>query len=94
MAIALISLDPVAFAVEVKLEGSTDPHRQGRDAVDVSWPPTWASMFGAPGALGNDCDLEFSRHRSQRRQWHPTPVLLPGKSHGRRSLVDCSPWGR
>ena len=30
----------------------------------------------------------------RRRQWHPTPVLLPGKSHGRRSLVGCSPWGR
>ena len=29
-----------------------------------------------------------------RRQWHPTPVLLPGKSHGRRSLVGCKPWGR
>ena len=29
-----------------------------------------------------------------RRQWHPTPVLLPGESHGRRSLVGCSPWGR
>ena len=28
-----------------------------------------------------------------RRQWHPTPVLLPGKSHGWRSLVGCSPWG-
>ena len=28
------------------------------------------------------------------RQWHPTPVLLPGKSHGWRSLVCCSPWGR
>ena len=27
-----------------------------------------------------------------RRQWHPTPVLLPGNSHGWRSLVDCSPW--
>ena len=26
-------------------------------------------------------------------QWHPTPVLLPGKSHGRRSLEGCSPWG-
>ena len=26
------------------------------------------------------------------RQWHPTPVLLPGKSYGRRSLVGCSPW--
>ena len=29
-----------------------------------------------------------------RRQWHPTPVLLPGKSHGWRSLVGCSPWVR
>ena len=29
----------------------------------------------------------------QRRQWHPTLVLLPGKSHGWRSLVGCSPWG-
>ena len=29
-----------------------------------------------------------------RRQWHPTPVLLPGKSHGWRSLVGCNPWGR
>ena len=35
-------------------------------------------------ALKNWCSL----------QWHPTPVLLPGKSHGRRSLVGCSPWGR
>ena len=30
---------------------------------------------------------------SWRRWWHPTPVLLPGKSHGRRSLGGCSPWG-
>ena len=29
----------------------------------------------------------------RRRQWHPTPVLLPGKSHGQRSLVGCSPQG-
>ena len=29
-----------------------------------------------------------------RRQWHPTPVLLPGKLHGRGSLVGFSPWGR
>ena len=28
-----------------------------------------------------------------RRQRHPTPVLLPGGSHGQRSLVGCSPWG-
>ena len=30
----------------------------------------------------------------QRRQWQPTPVFLPGESHGQRSLVGCSPWGR
>ena len=28
-----------------------------------------------------------------RRQWRPTPVPLPGKSHGPRSLAGCSPWG-
>ena len=42
--------------------------------------------------------LYTGRERSwggnDRRQWHPTPVLLPGKSHGRRSLVGSSPWGR
>ena len=27
-------------------------------------------------------------------KWQPTPVLLPGESHGGRSLVGCSPWGR
>src|SRR5574340_1212843 len=32
--------------------------------------------------------------KNRRRQWHPTPVLLPGKSHGQRGLVGCSPWGR
>ena len=37
--------------------------------------------------LGKDRDL------FQRRQWRPTPVLLPGKSHGWRSLEGCSPWG-
>ena len=30
----------------------------------------------------------------RRWQWHSTPVLLPEKSHGRRSLVGCSPWCR
>ena len=44
----------------------------------------------------------FSKYKSNkrlvfknlRRQWQPTSVLLPGKSHGQRSLVGCSPWGR
>ena len=36
----------------------------------------------------------YSTYSFRRRQWHPTPALLPEKSHGRRSLVGCSPWGR
>ena len=44
------------------------------------------------------CSLTFIRillflEHMWRRQWQPTPVLLPGKSHGWRSLVGCSPWG-
>ena len=39
-------------------------------------------------------ELPPSEREEGRRQWHPTPVLLPGKSHVRRSLVGCSPWGR
>ena len=38
--------------------------------------------------------LKRSRTLFPGRQRHPTPVLLSGKSHGRRSLIGCSPWGR
>ena len=36
----------------------------------------------------------MTQRLNRRRQWHPTPVLLPGKSQGRKSLVGYSPWGR
>ena len=44
----------------------------------------------------------FSSHRHKKRtlsmfsprKWQSTPVLLPGKSHGQRTLVGYSPWGR
>ena len=38
-----------------------------------------------------DTTIGFS---NRRRKWQPTPVLLPRKSHGRRSLVGYGPWGR
>ena len=41
-------------------------------------------------AIVQEINME-EQHEDGRRQWHPTPVLLPGKSHGRRSLVGCSP---
>ena len=37
--------------------------------------------------------LSFPRCHVWRRQWQPTPALLPGGSRGQRSLVGCSPWG-
>ena len=49
----------------------------------------------------DNCDLVYLNGiywvlaiENRRRQWHPTPVLLPGKSHRWRSLVGCSPRGR
>ena len=42
---------------------------------------------------GNNREFIILYPVSRRRQWHPIAVLLPGKSHGWRSLVGCSPWG-
>ena len=39
-------------------------------------------------------EISSPKSVSQRRRCHPTPVLLPRKSHGQRSPVGCSPWGR
>ena len=39
------------------------------------------------------CDLPFTFGNSWRRKWQPTPVFMPGKSHGPRSLVGYDPWG-
>ena len=47
--------------------------------------------------LSLKCHFIFKKFillKYRRRQWHPTPLLLPGKSHGWRSLVGCSLWGR
>ena len=43
------------------------------------------------GSLRTILEVTYCTH--WRRQWQPTPALLPGKSHGWRSLVGCSPWG-
>ena len=48
--------------------------------------------FNLPGKMLLD-KISNLAHYFRRRRWHPTPVLSPGKSHGRRSLVGCSPWG-
>ena len=63
----------------------------------VSMQNTWCEMLGwmkhklESRLLG---EISITSDMQQRRQWHPTPALLPGKSHGQRSLVGCSPWSR
>ena len=54
----------------------------------------WTATSWLKGTFRAVLELDISSILFRRRQWHPTPVLLPGKSHGRRSLVGCSPWGR
>ena len=59
-------------------------------------------FLGSIITADGDCSHEIKRHLLLGRKiipnldsiWHPTPVLLPGKSHGWRSLLGCSPWGR
>ena len=43
--------------------------------------------------MQRECQLRGPKASLRRRQWHPTPVFLPGKSHGRGSLVGCCQWG-
>ena len=69
--------------------------------IDTRLPPVshaalfwWSSwVFTWPTQSHTACALGKVNSTPRRRQWHPTPVLLPGKSHGQRSLVGCSPWG-
>ena len=69
------------------------PHKSFPWWLSFPWwsDPTSHSWGSWPLALLNE--LGWCSFHSRRRQWHPTPVLLPGKSYGRRSLVGCSPWG-
>ena len=57
------------------------PWRKESLLTPIFWPGEFHSPWGH-----KESDMT-------ERLWHPTPVLLPGKSHGRRSLVGCSPWG-
>ena len=81
----LLLLPPIPPSIRVFSNEST---------LRMRWSKYWSFSFSIipskeiPGLIS----APYLIHR--RRQWQPTPVLLPGKSHGRRSLVGCSPWGR
>ena len=67
----------------------------------LAWKVPWTEEPGglrSMGWLGVGYDwvtsLSLFTFMHWRRKWQPTPVFLPGESHGWRSLVGCSPWGR
>ena len=67
----------------------------------LAWKIPWMEEPGGLQSMGSlrvghdwVTSLSLFTFMHWRRQWHPTPALLPGKSHGWRSLVGCSPWGR
>ena len=66
-----------------------------------AWQIPWTEEPGRLQSMGSlrvrhdwVTSLSLSTFMHWRRKWQPTPVFLPGESHGQRSLVGCSPWGR
>ena len=86
----------VAPLVEHRLQAEVD---FGSYSTQVQWlwlmdSIVWVQYLWHMGlfVLWN-VEYSWTRDQIQRRRWHRTPVLLPGKSHGWRNLVGCSPWG-
>ena len=74
-----------------------------QDSREESFLGPFQGLVGFPGSSDgnvstcNAGDLGLipgSGRFPWRRKWQPTPVPLPRKFHGWRSLVGCSPWGR
>ena len=66
----------------------------------LAWKIPWMEEPGRPQSMGSQrvghdwaTSLSFT-FMHWRRKWQPTPVFLPGKSHGWKSMVGYSPWGR
>ena len=55
----------------------------------------WGHFGGLPMWLsGKEYSSQSRRCRTCKFEWQPTPIFLPGKSHGQKSLKDYSPWGQ
>ena len=82
-----------------RLQFWENPTAQQDNGNTPLWIHKLLSFLVSPGAVGRVTSAKVpgiltlnitGKHKTS--IWYPTPVLLPGKSHGRRSLVGCSPW--
>jgi len=84
------------------LPGAVGGDPQAGLSLPAARSAIWASRFLSLWVRESACQRK--RHKRHgfdpwvgkipwRRKWQPTPVFLPGESHGQRILADCSPWG-
>ena len=81
--------------MDIVVEKAMAPH-----SSTLAWKIPWMEEPGRLQSMGSlrvkhnwATSLSLFTFMHWRRKWQPTPVLFPGKSHGQRSLVGCSPWG-
>ena len=79
----------------VCVEKAMAPH-----SSTLAWKIPWTEEPGRLQSMGLQrvghdwaTSLSLFTFMHWRRKWQPTPVFLPGESHGQRSLVGCNPWG-
>ena len=64
-----------------------------REKVNRAWIASMLRSLQSSDLVLSTSSQQCTSLNRRKRQWQPTPVLLPGKFHGQRSLVGCSPWG-
>ena len=88
-------------AWHASIHGVTKSWTRLSDWTELNWCLLRGFLGGASGKEPSYQCRRCKRHGFEpwvkktpwRRAWQPTPVFLPGESHGRRSLVDYNPWG-
>ena len=86
------STQPEWGALQLSITGVS---ANGTHSSALAWKIPWMEEPGGLQSMRSlrATSLSLFTFMHWRGKWHPTPVLLPGKSHGWRSLVGCSPWG-
>ena len=80
------------FPSEAAVEDIIFPSAHHSPGIRVKWSPLGQTVKHLPTMQQTGFDPWVGKIL-WRRKWQPTPVLLPGKSHGWRSMVGYSPWG-
>ena len=84
---ALLPEPPAARTCALVLPGLLTHVSEPQSGGHLLWQRSFPNVHGRHGFS------PWVRKIPWRRKWQPTPVLLPGESHGQRNLEGCSPWG-